>query len=247
MPIRYLLIFVWESNAMDMMELFSNYKLELSSDRVELFEKYYKLLVLHNATTNLTAVTDHDEVVIKHFLDSSMILGVPGLKDDMRVIDVGSGAGFPGMVLAVLRPGWEVVLLDSQIKRVRFLETVASELGLSNVRVIHMRAEEAGREKDLRLSFDLVVSRAVAALNLLLELCVPFAKDGGVFAAYKGPGLENELSEAKHAMDELGCEKYHSYEFDVEGMKRSIVCFTREGELSDRYPRRPGIPAKRPL
>lgn len=224
----------------------------LSEEQEEKLKKYYQLLVSYNKKVNLTSVTEEEEVWRVHFFDSALLLtgGLGGglsSREGIRVLDVGSGAGFPGMVLAILRPDWEFVLLDSLGKRVDFLNLVSKELELKNVRATHGRAEELARENDYREGFDLVVSRAVAELRLLLELCVPFVKNDGVFVSYKGPKYQEEIAAAENAMKELVCRKAKVHSFCLDGNERFLLEISRAGELPERYPRRTGVPARRPL
>ncbi len=234
-----------------MKELFSKYEIDISSSQEEMLKSYYDLLVSWNEKMNLTSITTYDEVVLKHFLDSALLLSSSvsesGLKSDAKVLDVGSGAGFPGMVLAILKPEWKMVLLDSLNKRVDFLNEVIGKLSLNNVTAIHGRAEDVARDDNHRESFDLVVSRAVADMSLLLELCIPFVNDDGYFVSYKGPKYKDELSSAAHALSELNAKCVSDSSFDLFGVDRTLIFFERDGILPDRYPRRAGIPAKRPL
>jgi len=241
-----------------MIDLFSEYGLSLSEEQRDQLESYYHRLIEWNQKINLTTITSYDDVVRKHFLDSAMLLSLgqdssPELSKilsserSLRVIDVGTGAGFPGLVLAILRPDWEIVLLDSLNKRIDFLNVVISELSLKNVRAVHGRAEEFGRDEDFRCGFDLVVSRAVADLRLLLEFCIPFVSDDGIFVSYKGPKVEEELTCSSHAFEELKADIAFEHKLSLGDSERTLVGFSRVGDLPDKYPRRPGIPAKRPL
>lgn len=234
-----------------MRELFDRYGISITPDQEEMLKRYFDLLVSWNEKINLTSITSYDDVLIKHFLDSALLLSssVDGfdLKPEARMIDVGTGAGFPGMVLGILKPEWDIVLLDSLNKRVEFLNDVISELSLKNVMAIHGRAEDLARDEKYRIGFDLVVSRAVADMSLLLELCIPFVSDEGCFVAYKGPKFSDELSLSSHAMDELKVKHLFENSFDLAGADRTLVFFVRDGELPEKYPRRAGIPAKRPL
>ena len=234
-----------------MIEIFKRFGIDLSEDQEQKLEEYYRLLVSYNEKVNLTAVTDRDDVIKTHFLDSALILSsqisMDFLSDKIRVLDVGTGAGFPGMVLAILRPEWDIVLLDSLRKRIDFLNVVSEKLQLNNVFSIHGRAEELARDENYREGFDLVVSRAVAELRLLLELCVPFVNSDGRFVSYKGPKYQDEIASATNALAELGCAEPKVMSMSVFDTKRFLLEISRDGELSEKYPRRPGIPAKRPL
>ena len=234
-----------------MQELFGKYGVVISSSQVEMLDTYYDLLVSWNEKTNLTSITDYDDVVVKHFLDSALLLSSSidefNSASGTRVLDVGTGAGFPGLVLAILRPEWSIVLLDSLNKRIDFLNDVIKKLSLNNVITIHGRAEDIARNEDFRKGFDLVVSRAVADMSLLLEFCIPFVKDEGCFVAYKGPKYSDEIRLSNNALDELNAKFLFVKSFDLSGADRMLVFFDRDGELPDKYPRRAGIPAKRPL
>ena len=232
--------------------------LSISEEQVNMLFRYYEILVEWNERMNLTSITEFEDVVVKHFLDSALILSSGWeevdrsfssliSKQSVRLLDVGTGAGFPGLVLAILRPSWEVTLLDSLNKRVEFLNSVVSELGLSHVHAIHGRAEDFGRDASHRLSYDLVVSRAVADLRLLLEFCLPFVSEDGFFVSYKGPKFEEELSSSAHALEELHSSLCFSRSFVVEESHRLLAGFGWVDSFPEKFPRRAGIPVKRPL
>ena len=239
---------------------FENYGLSLSDEMVERLLIYYHLLVNWNEKMNLTSVTDFEDVVRKHFLDSAALFLRPcDMKDgfselcfhseNVRLIDVGTGAGFPGLVLAILRPDWEFVLVDSRNKRLDFISEVVRSCSLSRVSVVHGRAEELGRDVDYRGQFDLCVARAVAELPSLLELCVPFLSEDGIFVSYRGSGfLQNQEEKcSENALRELNARLAFVQSFEFSFGARCLVGVERMGDLSDKYPRRPGIPTKRPL
>ena len=233
-------------------ELFNKYNISLTDDQEEKLNLYLELLIRWNKRFNLTSITERDEVIRKHFLDSAIIL-----KDDIdtlfstavesSLLDLGTGAGFPGMVLAILKPEWKITLADSNNKKISFLNEVISELDIKNTTTIHGRAEDLGRDQKHRQAYDLVTSRAVAELRLLLELCIPFVKTDGYFISYKGPGYNDELSAADNAMKELNCAVNNTIKLSIENNDRSILIFEKTDSIPDRYPRRSGIPAKRPL
>lgn len=237
---------------------FKKYDIEINDIQEKQLSIYYELLYQWNQKINLTAITEYDKVVRKHFIDSALLIKSPiyTKKKYNRVLDLGTGAGFPGMVLAILRPEDEFILVDSLNKRIDFLNIVIKELGLKNVTAIHGRAEDYGQNENYRESFDFVVSRAVAELPLLLEYCVPFVKVNGYFVSYKGPKYEEEILNASNALHELGTivDTVESYnvsretsgsEIDVE--KRYLVFLKKEKETNSKYPRKAGKPKKKPL
>ena len=210
------------------------------------FRRYYELLTEWNKVMNLTAIEGEENTARLHFLDCAALGQLTELRGK-RVIDVGTGAGFPGMVLKILCPEMELTLLDSLDKRLRFLQTVCGELGFSDVRCIHARAEEAPAQ--LRESFDLAYSRAVARLNLLSELCLPFVKPGGQFIAMKGPELADELREAEKGIRLLGGEVERAAEYPVPGtdLRHNAVLIRKIAETPKKYPRKWGQMKKQPL
>lgn len=206
-------------------------------------------LLYWNERMNLTAIKEPEQVAVKHFLDSALLLRYAGgcFEGSARVIDVGTGAGFPGMVLKILCPQIHLTLLDSLNKRLTFLGNLSEILGLETER-IHARAEEAGRSKELRGGFDIALARAVAPLNLLSEYCMPFVKEGGTFISMKGPGAGQELASAKSAIGQLGGKAEEPFEYELPGGdKRSLILVKRVKPLSDIYPRPAAKIKKKPL
>ena len=210
------------------------------------FRRYYELLAEWNEKMNLTAVFGEDETALLHFLDCAALLPhIPA--GSLRILDVGSGAGFPGLVLKILRPELDLTLLDSLQKRVRFQQAVCEELELKGVRCLHLRAEDAPPE--MRESFQLVVSRAVARLNVLAELCVPFVETGGAFLAMKGPAAAEELAEALPALRKLGCAEAEIIPYPVPMLsaERSIVKAAKTKATPKGFPRKFAQIKKKPL
>ena len=204
-------------------EAIKDYKIKLNEEQLSQLERYYELLCEWNEKINLTAITDPKGVAVKHFADSLSIFNYINVPQNARVIDVGTGAGFPGVVLKIARPDIQLTLLDSLQKRLNFLSVVCDELNL-DAELIHSRAEEGGQDLDLREGFDLVVSRAVAQLNILSEYCVPYVRLSGRFVAFKGTA-EGEIKSAKKAIGILGgrIKNIHNFDLPLEGGGRTLV------------------------
>ncbi|MBE7018049.1 MAG: 16S rRNA (guanine(527)-N(7))-methyltransferase RsmG [Ruminococcaceae bacterium] len=212
---------------------------------IEHFRCYYELLEQRNKVMNLTAISGEEDCARLHFLDSSAALLAAEL-EGKRVIDVGTGAGFPGLPLKIMEPSISLTLLDSLDKRIKFLAEVCSEAGITGVDFIHGRAEEPGM---LRESFDFAVSRAVARLSMLCEFCLPYVKVGGSFLALKGPAAGEEIAEAKKAISLLGGKLEKVYEYSVPGteLKHNIVIIRKVSPTPHKYPRRFALMKKNPL
>ena len=228
---------------------FDSVGIKLTEEQKEKFYKYYTLLVDWNNKMNLTAITDVEGVVHKHFLDSISIVKVGGLKNlaTAKIVDIGTGAGFPGIPLKIIFPDAEILLLDSLNKRIIFLNEVIQQLGLERINCIHGRAEEFSRKSEYREQFDIVVSRAVARLNSLCELCIPFVKPGGNFVSYKALKAYEEIEEAKNAVSLLGGKLEVSTELILNKEERVLVNIKKVKATPTKYPRAGGKPLNNPL
>ena len=221
----------------------------LSDKQVEQFLKYYELLVEWNSFMNLTAITDFDEVCKKHFVDSVSLIKAMDLTKEMSVIDIGTGAGFPGIPLKIVFPNLKITLLDSLNKRIKFLDTVIEELALANINTLHGRAEDFAKPGKLRETYDLCVSRAVANLSTLSEYCLPYVKVGGFFISYKSEKIEEESEAAKKAISILGGKVKDQVAFHLpdSDIYRNLYMIEKVKETNKKYPRKAGFPSKEPL
>ncbi|WP_432648107.1 16S rRNA (guanine(527)-N(7))-methyltransferase RsmG [Mitsuokella sp.] len=233
----------------EMKKAAAGYGLTLSEEQLRQFTRYYELLIEWNEKMNLTAITEEHEVAVKHMVDSLTAYDTSLFQDGVSVIDVGTGAGFPGLPLKIFCPGIKLTLMDSLNKRVKFLQTVVTELGLQNVECVHARAEEGARNKKYREQFDLAVSRAVARLPILCEYCLPFVKRGGHFLALKGRAFAEEVEEAQKAIKVMGGSHTEVREVHLPDLedKRAIIIVTKTMPTPKAYPRKAGTPAKNPL
>ena len=228
-------------------------KIQLTQEQKEQFIKYYEYLIEKNKVMNLTAITDYEEVLLKHFLDSLSLVKVqdfiPEKLSGKTVIDIGTGAGFPGIPLKIAFPELGIVLLDSLNKRINFLDEVIEMLQLRKIEAVHGRAEEYARQKEFRENFDFCVSRAVANLSTLSEYCLPFVKQGGYFISYKSGKIEEELSNAENAVKVLGGNVKEVVKFSLmdTDMDRSFVVVEKKKTTPKRYPRKAGLPSKEPI
>ncbi len=217
-------------------------QLALSASEAQLtqFSTYSALLKEWNEKMNLTAIVDDDGIAVKHFLDSVLPLAHVEVPESAALADVGTGAGFPGVPLKILRPDLSVTLIDSLQKRIRFLETVKAALSLTDVTCIHGRAEELGKDKGYREQFDILVSRAVANLKVLCEYCLPFVKTGGIFVALKADAVEDELADAKPMIGNLGAtvEKIIKAPLPMSDMTRTLVVIRKTASTPPQFPRR---------
>lgn len=223
--------------------------LSVDERQAEQFDLYYQILIQWNSFMNLTAITDFEEVVRKHFVDSLSIIQVINPKDVDNLIDIGTGAGFPGIPLKIMYPHLKVTLLDSLKKRIDFLQEVVGQLKLEGIEAIHGRAEDYAKKGKKREQYDLCVSRAVANLSTLSEYCLPYVKIGGVFIPYKSGEVEKELEKAKSAVFLLGGKTEASKTFKLPGtdIGRSLLYIRKVNGCPVKYPRRSGMPAKEPL
>ena len=219
----------------------------LTSMQKEQFDRYYELLVEWNKVMNLTGITEYDEVNLKHFTDSLTIVRLTDMTKISTLIDVGTGAGFPGIPIKIVFPHIKVVLLDSLNKRLKFLNTVIDELNLESVQTLHGRAEDHARNAEYREKFDLCVSRAVANLSTLSEYCLPFVRKGGFLLSYKGPDAQKEAESASKAIRVLGGRLVRIQPAELSGYDHNIVVIEKIGDTSAKYPRKAGTPVKEPI
>ena len=223
--------------------------LEFTELQYEQFIKYMRLLQEWNEKINLTAITEDEEVIKKHFIDCIKSFKSDPIRKAKAIIDVGTGAGFPGLPIAIMNQNVKVTLLDSLNKRINFLNLVVKELGLKNVTTIHSRAEDGARKPELREKFDVATSRAVANMAVLSEFCMPYVKKGGYFVALKGPAIDEELENGKKAIKILGGELKEIIEISIEetDLKHNIVEIKKINMCPKAYPRKAGTVNKKPL
>ena len=220
---------------------------EIDDNKIQKFYDYMNLLVEWNKKINLTAITEEKDIILKHFVDSLTVLKY--IKENKSIVDVGTGAGFPGIPLAIMNDSLKITLVDSLNKRINFLNEVCSKIKLKNTKAIHSRAEEFGQDNNYRESYDIAISRAVSNLTVLAEYLLPLVKVGGKIICMKGPDIEEELKQAKSAIDILGgkferCDNFCLAKSDI---SRNIIIINKIKETPKKYPRKAGTPVKTPL
>ena len=216
-------------------------------EQIEQFFDYMNLLIEWNEKINLTAITDPEEIILKHFIDSITIL--KELEDNSKVVDVGTGAGFPGIPLSIMNPSLKITLVDSLNKRLIFLQEVVDKLNLKNVEIVHARAEEFGQNKKYREKFDISTSRAVANLSTLSEYLIPLVKVDGKVISMKASQAQEEINDAQKAIEVLGgkIEKIDEFNLPQSDIGRTVIIIKKEKQTPNKYPRKPGTPSKEPI
>ena len=230
-------------------EAFRKINIELSDQQAASLLIYYEMLVEWNQVMNLTAITEFEDVLLKHFIDSAAIGEIMDMSKVRTIMDVGTGAGFPGLPLKIVYPHVQITLLDSLNKRIQFLNAVIETLHLDGIHAVHGRAEDFGRDVNYREQYDVCVSRAVANLSSLSEYCVPFVKVGGKFVSYKAGEVEEEVVQAEKAIRTLHCEPAIIKKITLpdSDLLRAFVIIKKKGRLDKKYPRKAGMPTKNPL
>lgn len=229
--------------------LIKELNINLQKEQLEKFERYYYEMMEWNKKVNLTSITEEKDVLTKHFYDSLLIMLLEEWKSEGKILDLGTGAGLPGIPLCIINKNLNMTLLDSLNKRIVFLKHIIEVLGLNNITALHSRAEELGQDIGYRENFDFVVSRAVARLPVLLEYCLPFVKLNSYFVAYKGPDAEEEIRESSRALDILGGKVVRTVQHELpdNGGKRCIVLIKKIKTTPKEFPRKPGTPEKKAL
>lgn len=232
-----------------MKKIFEKLDIEYSEDKIQKLSGYMDEILELNNHINLTAITDPDEFIQKHYIDSLLCVGMDEFKSAKTIIDVGTGGGFPGVPLAIAFPNKKFTLIDSLNKRIKIINELCEKLGILNVRAIHGRAEELARKKDMREKFDLCVSRAVANMSTLTEYCLPFVKVGGAFIAYKGPDCGQEIADAANAIKILGGEilREESPKVSEVSFDHKLIVINKKKNTLSKYPRKAGTPSKEPI
>jgi len=229
--------------------IFEKLNIQYTSKKEEQFIGYMEEILEKNEHINLTAITDKDEFIQKHYIDSLLAAGYDEFRNAKTVIDIGTGGGFPGVPLAIAFPDKKFVLADSLNKRIKIINELCEKLGIMNVEAVHGRAEELARKKNMRDSFDVCISRAVANMSTLTEYCLPFVRVGGYFIAYKGPGCEEEVKAAANAIRLLGGElaKEETPQFEEVPFEHKFIFISKKTNTLSKYPRKAGTPSKEPL
>ena len=224
-------------------------EVELTEHQLEQFKTYYEMLIEKNKVMNLTAITEKDEVIDKHFIDSISLNKAVDTTKPLKILDLGTGAGFPGIPLKIAYPNLTITLLDSLNKRIKFLQEVIEELGLQEIEGIHGRAEDFAKQPAYREQYDLCVSRAVANLATLSEYCLPYVKEGGCFISYKSGAVEEEVNQSKKAIAELGgrIKEVIAFTLPKTDIERTFVVIEKVKKTPKKYPRKAGLPSKEPL
>lgn len=221
----------------------------LSEEQLQQFLSYYEMLIEKNKVMNLTAITEKEEVIDKHFIDSISLNKGMDVTKPLKILDLGTGAGFPGIPLKIAYPNLEITLLDSLNKRIKFLDEVIEALGLEGIVTIHGRAEDYAKQASYREQFDICVSRAVANLATLSEYCLPYVKEGGCFISYKSGSVEEELEQSKKAIFELGgkVKEVIAFTLPETDIERTFVVIEKVRKTPKKYPRKAGLPSKEPI
>lgn len=230
-------------------EMLDEFNISYTDRMIEQFNLYYDILIQWNKFMNLTGITEYYDVTVKHFIDSLSIVKIIDMTNVTSLIDVGTGAGFPGVPIKIIFPHIKICLLDSLNKRVKFLNEIISKLDLDNISALHGRAEEIAKRGEYREKYDLCVSRAVANLSSLSEYCLPFVKKGGQFISYKSSDIDKELLSSKHAISVLRGEIEDIIKFKLPNtdIDRSLILINKVNETNRKYPRKAGMPTKEPL
>lgn len=236
-----------ESFSKELIEKAKKVNIEIDNKKEEQFYNYMKLLLEWNEKINLTAITEQNDIILKHFIDSITINKY--IEQSNSIIDIGTGAGFPGIPLKIMNQNKKITLVDSLNKRINFLNEVCKEISLENIQCIHARAEELARDLEYRENYETVVSRAVARLNVLIEYMLPFVKKGGLCICMKGPNIDGELEEAKNAIKVLGgkFKSVESFFLPDSDIERNVIIIEKVAETPKRYPRKAGLPSKQPI
>lgn len=236
-----------ESFSKELIEKAKKVNIEIDNKKEEQFYNYMKLLLEWNEKINLTAIIEQNDIILKHFIDSITINKY--IEQSNSIIDIGTGAGFPGIPLKIMNQNKKITLVDSLNKRINFLNEVCKEISLENIQCIHARAEELASDLEYRENYETVVSRAVARLNVLIEYMLPFVKKGGLCICMKGPNIDGELEEAKNAIKVLGgkIKSVESFFLPDSDIERNVIIIEKVAETPKKYPRKAGLPSKQPI